>query len=573
MKEIKEKTTSFKPKIRTTIKIKTSGELMKIKVMKNMAKRTVKYLSSEAKILNDMSEEQVQTADNNSRHQKAKDSQERIKVVGKKSLRETKTMAVDVWKHKDYSKLRKDMGKLKKEFKRDKIRIKMSSNKKFKAYEVRNNAENAKQSVKQSSRAASSNATSGKVLSSKVRSNAPKRGLSLAKKEVQSLSHRKAIQIAKVAAKRTQYMAKKIEQAVVQAVRMAFLLLSGSGFLIAFIAIFAIVGAIVGSPFGIFYSGEDKNNPDVIPISAVVGMLNADFSNALTYIQETVPHDSVTIDGTMADWCEVLAVFAVKANEENDVVTIDEARVGQIKGVFWDMNSLTYNIEVIVHDDYTERILHIHIHHKTEQEMREVYAFTPQQIQALEGILEYRSALLSLMGNLNEIQGDAQSVIDSLPNDLSEDRRNIVLTACSLVGKVNYFWGGKWNQIGWNPEWGSMRKVTSDGSKTTGTMRVYRLDCSGYVTWVFINTTGDASAGDVVGHGAGNQYRNCAPIDWSEAQIGDLVCYEDLSHIGIIVGINDNGFLIAHCVSGANNVVITSADGFSLVGRPSYFVQ
>ena len=62
----------------------------------------------------------------------------------------------------------------------------------------------------------------------------------------------------------------------------------------------------------------------------------------------------------------------------------------------------------------------------------------------------------------------------------------------------------------------------------------FGLDCSGFVTWVFINATGDPSYVNVIGHGARNQHAKRQSISWSEAQPGDLVFYPDLGHVGIV---------------------------------------
>ena len=203
--------------------------------------------------------------------------------------------------------------------------------------------------------------------------------------------------------------------------------------------------------------------------------------------------------------------------------------------------------------------------------MRVEYSFNDQQNEALDGMLQYRSMLLSLMGNLDEIQGDAQQLINAMPDNITDIQRKIVETACSLVGKVNYFWGGKYSQIGWNPEWGSIKQVTAAGSPTTGTMRVYGLDCSGFVSWVFINASGNLGSDSIIGEGTKSQWANATQISWSDAQIGDLTFYPDLSHVGIVVGVDQNGNVsIANCASGANNVVITGKSGFTIIARPSF---
>lgn len=91
--------------------------------------------------------------------------------------------------------------------------------------------------------------------------------------------------------------------------------------------------------------------------------------------------------------------------------------------------------------------------------------------------------------------------------------------------------------------------------------------------WVFYN----ASNGEyVIGHGGGaaSQHAYCTEISWDEAQPGDLVFYADDSHVGIVGGRDENGNLqIIHCNASANNVSISDARGFSVVGRPAYYTQ
>ena len=147
----------------------------------------------------------------------------------------------------------------------------------------------------------------------------------------------------------------------------------------------------------------------------------------------------------------------------------------------------------------------------------------------------------------------------------------MVETACSLVGKVNYFWGGKSLTRGWNSTWGQLRKVTADGSPTTDTYRPYGLDCSGFVDWVFYNVSGGEY---ILGHGGGArmQHRYCGDIDWKEAQPGDLVFYLNDTHVGIVRGVDENGdILVIHGSSNADCVVISDTVGFAEIGRPQFF--
>ncbi|MBQ2391696.1 MAG: C40 family peptidase, partial [Clostridia bacterium] len=159
-------------------------------------------------------------------------------------------------------------------------------------------------------------------------------------------------------------------------------------------------------------------------------------------------------------------------------------------------------------------------------------------------------------------------VIDNLPDSLSAERKNVVKKACSLVGKLTYFWGGKSSAIGWDSEWGKMKLVTSEGSRSTGCMRPFGLDCSGFVTWTFHNAGFSESA---IGHGTSTQVSKGTRISLSSAQPGDLAFYNDTSHVGIVGGKDASGnVLVIHCSSGYNNVVVTTG-GFGFAVRPNCY--
>lgn len=81
-----------------------------------------------------------------------------------------------------------------------------------------------------------------------------------------------------------------------------------------------------------------------------------------------------------------------------------------------------------------------------------------------------------------EPTGEAMEVWERLPDDLSMERRMVVTYALALVGKVDYFWGGKSLMLGWDDRWGELTEVTAEGSATTGTEQPYGLDCSGCAT-------------------------------------------------------------------------------------------
>ena len=386
--------------------------------------------------------------------------------------------------------------------------------------------------------------------------------------------------------------AKKMGSAMVQAVQTigrgiasaaSSIVAAGGGTVVLVLLLTVIlVAAIVASPFGILFSNESRE-AGVVPLSAAVAQVNYEYNERLEELQTADSYDSISVTGQSADWVEVLAVFAVKVAGSNDadaadVATMDADRIARLKAVFWDMTTIAHRIEVIHHpgsgddDGWTERNLYITITAKTAEEMKTVYHFNRNQIAALDELLEQRDLLHELIEDVYSVSGDTAALIRNLPEDLSPEREAVVRTACSLVGKVNYFWGGKSLVLGWDSRWGELRQVTAAGSSTTGTYRPYGLDCSGFVDWVFYNATNGSY---IIGHGGGamSQHNYCTPISWDDALPGDLVFYPDDVHVGIVGGRDANGdLLIIHCASSYNNVVITEKEGFTSIGRPDYYI-
>lgn len=184
-----------------------------------------------------------------------------------------------------------------------------------------------------------------------------------------------------------------------------------------------------------------------------------------------------------------------------------------------------------------------------------------------------------------------EAIEKNLPEDLSLYRREIVLKAYSLVGKVNYFWGGKSTVSGWDVRWGNDAIVGSAGSSQTGTIRSYGLDCSGYVLWCMLNAEESIAAQqnpawtfdrtgltNQIGYGTAGQWAHSYEITWEEAQPGDIVFYKNpqdagINHVGILVGTDEKkSTLVAHCSSSKNNVIISSLEdsGFRHVRRLTY---
>ena len=406
-----------------------------------------------------------------------------------------------------------------------------------------------------------------------------------ARRRVQKNAQHKMLQNSKKTAKVAGTLTKKAVEITAKAAKALISALAGllgGGLLIPVIIVVILVAAIIASPFGILFSNEPT--PNAMPLNIAIGQIRREFSNKLEELQDG-EYDDIQIEGQPPDWREVVAVFAAKtagADDGLDVAALTPDRVELLRAVFWDMCVVTSEVETTeypdsdpddeVDDSYTESVLKITITAKTAEDMRTEYSFNDNQNSALTELLAELATMEILVTDLTASEEQAREVKKNLPDDLAPERRAVVETACELVGKVTYFWGGKSLVIGWDNRWGIVTKVTAPDSPTTGTYRPYGLDCSGFVDWVFYNATDGAY---YPGHGGGtnSQLADSTQISWSEAQPGDLVFYSDVSHVGI-VGVRDadGNLLIIHCTSGSiNGTTITGAGGFGIVARPSYF--
>lgn len=381
--------------------------------------------------------------------------------------------------------------------------------------------------------------------------------------------------------------AKKLAEAAAKAVKELISALASLGGGTALFVVFSIVivaGAFLASPLGILFADEQKSE-DTVPLATAIAEIQGEYHAELERLQNG-DYVSVQIIGQAPDWREVVAVFASKtagAEDGIDVFTLDEERVALLRQVFWDMceiKTATQTVDVPdsdpdddVDDSHTGIALTITITAKTAEQMRLIYAFTKYQNDALDILLENLGSLNVPMGSLTISQEDAIALLENLPDDLDPARKAVVETAVQLVGRVSYFWGGKSLTLGWDDRWGVPTEVTAAGSGSTGTVRPFGLDCSGFVDWTFYNAT-NGSYYPGRGGGAATQHSYCTNISWSDAQPGDLVFYPDDSHVGIVGGKDaDGNLLIVHCSGGANGVVITGSAGFTSVARPDCFAD
>jgi len=196
------------------------------------------------------------------------------------------------------------------------------------------------------------------------------------------------------------------------------------------------------------------------------------------------------------------------------------------------------------------------------------YAELPVVVQAQ--VVAENETITKTITNLDEIR-----VMPIWPENLSEQRKQIIEKAFTLIGEVEYYLGGKSYAIGYDDAWGTYQ-YNSNSVKYEN----YGLDCSGYVVWTYINA-GFPQNTVVNNFGLGTYYQwpNCYAINSDEMLPGDLGFKQPptaagFNHVGIIVGRDSAGMLlVAHCASSYNTVVVTPYAGTFYYMRRPYIYQ
>lgn len=164
------------------------------------------------------------------------------------------------------------------------------------------------------------------------------------------------------------------------------------------IIVICLIGLIVASCFGIFFSSEDTGSTQTM--QQVVQEINLDYQNKLDDIKNSNTYDELEMSGSRAVWPEVLSIYAVKTTNDPDnpqeVASMTDEKKQLLKDIFWEMNEISYETEektetVIVETDDGEGniveeeieetmvYLYITVSHKTVEEMMAQYGFTEDQ--------------------------------------------------------------------------------------------------------------------------------------------------------------------------------------------------
>ena len=233
----------------------------------------------------------------------------------------------------------------------------------------------------------------------------------------------KAAQFMKKTATATVKFAKVAGKAILAAVKatvaavkgIVAAIVAGGWIAVLIIIIVVIVSLVVGSIYGIFIPSED----DRITIFSVKSDLEREYHQRQSELIANCRYDILNYEGDIADWREMIAIYAVKINlgdEPQEVVTFDEEKAAELKEIFWDMNAISLRTEtktmsvikyetdedgnlVEVWEDVNTIILTVVTDCLSIDEISAKYDFSAKQKEMLSELLREENAEL-WMGNL-----------------------------------------------------------------------------------------------------------------------------------------------------------------------------
>lgn len=322
-----------------------------------------------------------------------------------------------------------------------------------------------------------------------------------------------------------------------------------------------------------FYLDSLKNNYQLTfseDFASVMDQIEREYKekNGLTDASDTRENGQTASSDSLLvrNWQDILAVYVYEESQSGvKEFQMDSSSKNKLAEIFAEMNPIVRDEENPSHVSYGNYHINTYIKkNKIPQDQRDI----------LKKYVETDCKLLCA------VVTDAKGFVrQSVGDDVSEERVNVITAAYSLVGEVGYFWGGKSTAIGKDANWGNAEKVDAAGSPSTGSTRAYGLDCSGFVTWSVINGYLNQGMQSSVGDGTSEQWLNANVVSEEDAQPGDLVFQSGPeagsdNHVGIICGQTDAGDWIAvHCSSSKNGVTVGEAYGasFRYIRQPDFY--
>lgn len=328
-------------------------------------------------------------------------------------------------------------------------------------------------------------------------------------------------------------------------------------------------------------SSEKAFRKGNILVAAQMRILKEQTNARILELSRAVGAETFVLPTGWESWfMQVLSLYAVQNDCASDFpygVQMESAKdVSALGSLYWDLTRI-----VVKEEDGTSVV---------SIECKDIFwaaaqsAFTKKQneqfikLLTVENVDTVRAvANESILSAVDDAEWEL--LLRNIPENLSGKRRAVLLAALSLQDKVSYFWAGKSTVNGWDTRWGEKYVVDREGDGSYGTAKPFGLDCSGYITWVFVNASSSQKTASSIGNGSANQWKNSRAIVWADLRPGDLVFKqapgdEGINHVGIAVYIGEDGmWRIAQCGYAGKGVVLTAMEEgeFRYARRPKWY--
>lgn len=213
------------------------------------------------------------------------------------------------------------------------------------------------------------------------------------------------------------------------------MLAAGGSVAMIAIVIICLIGLLVTSMYGIFFSSDSSNQ---IKMSDCIAELNDKMDAKISDIESHEIHDAVVIESNQASWKDILSIYTIRVSNNNkeEVMTITPEKKEILEQIFWDMNSITYEIKLEKYASNTidsrfntelndnfqsptlsnlnqnnedKRVLHIYINAVSSNILKTKYNFSTEQLKQYEELSSdkyasmWSSAIYGVYGSSGEI--------------------------------------------------------------------------------------------------------------------------------------------------------------------------
>ena len=275
---------------------------------------------------------------------------------------------------------------------------------------IKNGSKAAKKASRASAKAAKNTAkTSAKAAkqAAKASAKAAKAGVKMSVRAAQAIKRAAiaTVKFIKVAVKAIIATAK----AVIAGVKALVAAIAAGGWVaVLIIVIIVLVALVAGSIFAIFIPAEQNG----ITVYDVMGELDREFHDKEQELLANCQYDVLTYEGEMADWNEIVAIYAVKLNLDTEnpqeIATFDEAKADELRNIYRTMNNVrletrteTKEVKKQVRDEngnlkeVTETVTTTYVTVKrtglTALQAADEYDFTDYQIEMLTMLLDEKN--------------------------------------------------------------------------------------------------------------------------------------------------------------------------------------